>query len=53
MALNEVSNVLIRMRELSIQAANGTVRGQDRDTIDREFQDLDREYPNMVFPLDE
>ena len=39
-ALNEVSNILIRMRELSVQSANGTVSGQDRDTLQQEFRDL-------------
>ncbi len=47
-ALNEVSNVLIRMRELSIQAANGTVSGQDRDTINQEFQDLINEIDRIA-----
>ena len=39
-ALNEVSNMLIRMRELSIQANNGTVSSNDRNTLNREFRDL-------------
>jgi flagellin len=39
-ALNEVSNILIRMRELAIQASNGTVSSQDRDTLNQEFADL-------------
>ncbi len=39
-ALNEVSNILIRLRELSMQSANGTVSGADMDTLNREFQDL-------------
>jgi flagellin len=39
-ALNEVSNILIRMRELAIQASNGTVSSQDRDTLNQEFSDL-------------
>ena len=38
-ALNEVSNIMIRLRELSIQAANGTVSGQDKDTLNQEFRD--------------
>ena len=39
-ALNEVSSILIRLRELSVQAANGTVSGADRNTINEEFQSL-------------
>ncbi len=39
-ALNEVSSILIRMRELSIQSNNGTASAGDKDTLDQEFQDL-------------
>ena len=39
-ALNEVANILGRMRELSMQAANGTLSGTDRSTLDGEFQQL-------------
>lgn len=39
-ALNEVSSILTRLRELSIQSANGTVSNQDKETLDQEFQDL-------------
>ncbi|MDP6839626.1 MAG: flagellin FliC, partial [Planctomycetota bacterium] len=39
-ALNEVSNILSRMRELSVQAANGTMSLTDRQTTDVEFQSL-------------
>src|SRR5262245_34493104 len=39
-ALNEVSSILIRLRELSVQSANGTVSGADRNTINEEFQSL-------------
>ena len=39
-ALDETSSILIRLRELSIQAANGTVGNTDRDTLDEEFQSL-------------
>jgi flagellin len=35
-ALNEVSNLLGRMRELSVQAANGTLSAADRTTINDE-----------------
>lgn len=39
-ALDEVSGILIRLRELSIQASNGTVSGSDRDTLQQEFTQL-------------
>jgi flagellin len=39
-ALNEVSSILTRLRELAIQSANGSVSNQDRDTLDEEFQSL-------------
>jgi flagellin len=39
-ALNEVSNNLVRMRELAVQAANGTLSTDDRAVIDTEFQAL-------------
>ncbi|CAN0504712.1 unnamed protein product, partial [Discosporangium mesarthrocarpum] len=39
-ALNEVSSILIRQRELAIQAANGTLGASERDTLNDEFQDL-------------
>lgn len=39
-ALNEVSNVLVRLRELSVQAANGTVSDNDKATLNEEFSSL-------------
>jgi len=39
-SLSEVSNILVRLRELAIQSSNGTVSNQDKDTLDQEFQDL-------------
>ena len=42
-ALNEVSGILIRQRELAIQAANGTLGTEERNTINNEFQDLTAE----------
>jgi len=39
-ALNEVSSILIRMRELSMQSANGTVSSADKETLNQEFTDL-------------
>lgn len=39
-ALSEVSNNLIRMRELAVQASNGTLATTDRGALDAEFQEL-------------
>jgi len=38
--LNELNSNLIRMRELAIQASNGTLNAGDRTVIDGEFQNL-------------
>jgi flagellin len=47
-ALNEVSSILIRLRELAIQAANGTVSNDDRDTLNQEFTDLIQEVDRIA-----
>ena len=47
-ALNEVSSILIRLRELSIQAANATVSSQDRNTLNQEFSDLLNEIDRIA-----
>ncbi len=39
-ALNEVSNILVRLRELAIQSANGSSSTADKDTIKEEFSSL-------------
>ena len=39
-ALNEVSSILVRLRELAIQASNGSVSNQDKDTLNEEFTSL-------------
>jgi len=46
-ALNEVSGILIRQRELAIQAANGTLGSEERTTIDNEVQDLTNEITRI------
>lgn len=38
--LNEVGSILQRLRELAVQASNGTVSTADRATLDEEFQSL-------------
>ncbi|MBB85566.1 MAG: flagellin FliC [Deltaproteobacteria bacterium] len=47
-ALNEVSSILIRQRELAIQAANGTLGNEERETLDNEFQDLVAEIDRIA-----
>lgn len=38
--MNEISNILIRLRELSVQAASDTVGDTERSFSDKEFQSL-------------
>ncbi len=47
-ALDEVSSILIRMRELSIQAANGTVSTTDKNTLEEEFSTLKSEIDRIA-----
>ncbi|MHC4919041.1 MAG: flagellin N-terminal helical domain-containing protein, partial [Planctomycetota bacterium] len=47
-ALEEVNNILVRLRELSIQASNGTVSGEDRDTLQEEFASLRDEVDRIA-----
>jgi flagellin len=42
-ALSEVSNILVRMRELAVQANNATVSDSDRKTLNEEFGNLVKE----------
>jgi flagellin len=46
-ALNETSNILIRMRELAEQSANGTLGDEQRKYIDNEFKDLQKEIDRI------
>lgn len=46
--LNEISNILIRLRELSIQAASDTVGDVERGFTDREFQSLKQEIDRIA-----
>ncbi|OOR27356.1 flagellin N-terminal helical domain-containing protein [Bacillus cereus] len=39
-ALNSVSNILLRMRDLAVQSANGTNSDDDRKALDKEFGQL-------------
>ncbi len=46
-ALNETSNILLRMRELATQSANGTLSQSDRDNIQNEFGNLQDEITRI------
>ncbi|KJE27946.1 flagellin [Geobacillus kaustophilus] len=46
-ALNEVHSILQRMRELAVQAANGTNQVTDREALDSEFQQLIEEIDRI------
>ncbi|ATH06457.1 flagellin [Halobacteriovorax marinus] len=46
--LNEVSNILVRLRELSVQAASDTVGDQERQFSDLEFQNLVQEVDRIA-----
>jgi len=46
-ALNEVSDILGRLRELAVQSANGSVSATDRATLDEEFQELVNEVDRI------
>jgi flagellin len=39
-ALEEINGILIRLRELAVESATGTMSATDRTTLDAEFQDL-------------
>ncbi len=47
-ALNEVSNILTRLRELSIQAANASTSDNDKATIQQEFSSLVSEIDRIA-----
>ncbi|MCM0605045.1 MAG: flagellin FliC [Xanthomonadaceae bacterium] len=46
-AMNEVANILIRFRELSIQAASDTLSNVERGFIDKEVQQLKQEVDRI------
>ncbi|WP_186645697.1 flagellin N-terminal helical domain-containing protein [Fluviispira vulneris] len=45
--LNETSNILIRMRELTVQSASDTVGIQERGFLDKEYQNLMEEIDRI------
>lgn len=46
--LNEVQNILVRLRELSIQAASDTIGDTERQFTDREYQSLKQEIDRIA-----
>ena len=46
-AMGEVTNMLQRMRELAVQAANGTVTGDDRTALQAEIKQLTGEIDSV------
>ena len=46
--LNEVSNILIRLRELGIQSASDTVGEKEREFLDLEYQQLTTEVDRIA-----
>ena len=47
-ALQESQNLLLRMRELAVQAGNGTMNSDDQAALDKEFQALDDEVNRIA-----
>lgn len=46
-ALNEVHDMIQRMRELAVQASNDTLTDSDREKLDMEFQELKKEIQRI------
>ena len=46
-ALNEVSSMLVRLKELAVQKANGTYNSEDTANIDLEMDELIKEIGNI------
>ncbi|MFD3217199.1 flagellin, partial [Bacillus sp. BR_7a] len=47
-ALNSISNILLRMRDLATQSANGTNGGNDKDSLNLEFKALQEEIDHIA-----
>jgi flagellin len=45
--LNETSNILVRLRELTVQAASDTVGENERGFLDKEYQQLTKEVDRI------
>ena len=46
--MNEITNMLQRMRELALQASNGTTSAPDRQYLDKEYKNLVSEIERIV-----
>ncbi|MBI2605669.1 MAG: flagellin FliC [Deltaproteobacteria bacterium] len=46
--LNEISNILVRLRELAVQAASDTIGDTERKFVDREYQSLKDEVDRIA-----
>jgi flagellin len=51
-SLNEISSIMIRLRELSIQSASDTVGGREREYLNREFMALKDEIDRIALASD-
>ena len=47
-ALSELTNIVTRVRELAEQAANGTLGTRQRQSLDKEAQQLSKEYTRIA-----
>ncbi len=47
-SLNELSNIVVRLRELASQSANGTLASNQRRALDAEAQALSKEYTRIA-----
>lgn len=47
-ALNSISNILLRMRDLATQSANGTNEDKDKDSLNLEFKELKEEIDHIA-----
>ena len=47
-ALNSISNILLRMRDIATQSANGTNETKDQASLDLEFQELHKEIDHIA-----
>ncbi len=47
-SLNEQNNILIRLRELSVQSASDTIGDKEREYIEKEFSQLNAEFDRIA-----
>ena len=47
-ALSKTGDILQRMRELAVQAANGSNNGADKDSLNKEFEELGKEITRTI-----